>query len=569
MLLYLIQVSVCLTAFYGIYYLLFRRFSFFRLNRFYLLGSLILSFLIPQIRFKKEVFVSLNPQPEIQDNYIQEAADNQTFNQLNNHQMTIEKTSSFWDRIDWLLIIEWMYFSVVAILTIRFIFMVSQILKLRQKAQKVGKFWLIETESNLGNASFFNIVLLNTQKLVESERQQIIAHECTHTQLGHSFDRILVEFSKIVLWFNPVIYLYKNSLNQVHEYEVDALMIQHFDTKQYANLLLKLGTNSHKPLIIHQFSTHPLKDRINFMLTKPTSNMKKLFYFLTIPMVAIGVVVFAKETTKIVYQTSPKTIKEFVQPESIPLKVFTTNDNMKNTPLYNFTEKNLSLNELYTLPNAVYYVANPNFFTLETVNEINNHIVKKGFRIIVEESQKNINGELSKIKLAVKNQKNNKISKSETIDMIHARETGKKGGIIGLNIFNNHFNDSGFYLVEGNADLIVYQGKNSGFNNSKASNLVFLDNQITYYVSPDRVKKSTFEGVANHFKNAGFDLSISDIQTDERNNIKTLRISLKNGSETKNQTFDLDKLRHIVQYKNEKPSNWDETIVVSGNLKTN
>lgn len=567
MLLHLSQVSVCLASFYGIYYLIFHRFSFFRLNRFYLLSILVLSFAIPQITFEKEVVITLNRQNDFTANNTIDSVDNQKATESIN-QIIVQKENDFWDNLDWMMIAQWIYLGVVSVLTIRFAFMLFQILKLKQKAYKAENYWFVETQSKFANASFFNLILLNSNQLTENERQQIIAHECTHARLGHSFDRLIAEFTQIILWFNPVIYFYKNSLNQVHEYEVDAQMIQSYDTKQYANLLLKLSINSHKSFIINQFSTHPLKDRIRFILSKPTSNMKKLFYFLTIPMVAVGIGVFAKESTKLVYSNTQKVEKEYPQPEKSPLKVFTTNENMKNTPLYSFTEKNLSLNELYTLPQAIYYTANPNFFTLEMIDEVNHHLVKKGFKIIVAESSKNLSSDLISLKLGVRNQKTNKISRFETIDMAHAREVSKKGAVLGFDIYNNHFNDSGFYLLEGNSDLVINRGMNRGFVNSQASNLILFDNQITYYVSPDRVKTSTLEEVAKYFKNAGFELSISDVKLNNRNLIQNFTLELSSDKETKRQTFDLNMLRHVVQYKNEKPSKWDETIVVSGNLKT-
>ncbi|HEX5168190.1 MAG TPA: hypothetical protein VFW11_03395, partial [Cyclobacteriaceae bacterium] len=51
LILYLLESSVALTFFYLIYILFLRRETFFSLNRFFLIGSLVFSFLFPFVRF--------------------------------------------------------------------------------------------------------------------------------------------------------------------------------------------------------------------------------------------------------------------------------------------------------------------------------------------------------------------------------------------------------------------------------------------------------------------------------------------------------------------------------------
>src|SRR5687768_11786727 len=46
-LMYLLKVSACLLAFYALYFLFFKNKTFFHANRFYLLTSLLVSFIIP------------------------------------------------------------------------------------------------------------------------------------------------------------------------------------------------------------------------------------------------------------------------------------------------------------------------------------------------------------------------------------------------------------------------------------------------------------------------------------------------------------------------------------------
>ena len=60
---YLLKSTICLTAFYGLYFFSFRRMSFHTLNRFYLLVSLALSLTIPLLSYERTEIVVLEPQP--------------------------------------------------------------------------------------------------------------------------------------------------------------------------------------------------------------------------------------------------------------------------------------------------------------------------------------------------------------------------------------------------------------------------------------------------------------------------------------------------------------------------
>ena len=54
---YLLKVNICWAVFYGLYWMLFRRHTFFFLNRCYLLLSLLISFAIPAIEFQETIRV--------------------------------------------------------------------------------------------------------------------------------------------------------------------------------------------------------------------------------------------------------------------------------------------------------------------------------------------------------------------------------------------------------------------------------------------------------------------------------------------------------------------------------
>ena len=51
-------------------------------------------------------------------------------------------------------------------------------------------------------------------------------HELTHIRQKHSYDIVFIELLNILFWLSPMVYLYKKSLKNVHEYLADAAVLK-------------------------------------------------------------------------------------------------------------------------------------------------------------------------------------------------------------------------------------------------------------------------------------------------------------------------------------------------------
>lgn len=322
---YLLKSTICLTAFYSLYFFGFRRMSFHTLNRFYLLASLALSLTIPLLSYERTEVVVLESQPIEEVSIPVEEMQESAYNQSTVIQPTtsIEEISD--KTIDWIQIMNTIYLLGVGVMMFVFVKNLLTVLYTIKKAsvsveslascgtppatvastllshrRSHRKLKILLTKSQ-SNSSFFNYVFLNPDKLNPHEEALIIAHEGFHAQRLHTLDLLLLGILKAVFWFNPIVYFYQKSLKQIHEYEVDALMSATYDGREYAHLLLKLGV-APSALIINQFSTKPLSERIQFLFKTPTKNMKKLLYFLSLPLIAVGVMAFAEEKVVRVYK---------------------------------------------------------------------------------------------------------------------------------------------------------------------------------------------------------------------------------------------------------------------------
>ncbi len=286
-LVYLLQVSACTAVFYLFYRLLLHQLTFFTINRWYLLATIFLSFIIPVLT------IPVNPQQQ-HIAVVQQAVYINTL-QMGPANVTDINMAQIAEPINWMQLLK--YFYLITVTGLAFHLIITLIIfykKIKGKQlSKVGRVNILRGDNKLNNGSFFNYIFLNEQELSAEEMQQIIAHEMLHVKLYHSADRLLVKIAQIILWFNPFIYLYAKSIEENHEFEVDSVMANSTDKKVYADLLLHLSVAG-QGLLYHSFSKIPLKKRIIMLFNQPSAKMKKVVYVLILPVVLISCLAFAR-----------------------------------------------------------------------------------------------------------------------------------------------------------------------------------------------------------------------------------------------------------------------------------
>ena len=134
--------------------------------------------------------------------------------------------------------------------------------------------------------SFFNYIFLGAD-INELEKEKIISHELIHCKQKHSLDLLFFESLKILMWFNPLLYIYQKRIATVHEYISDAIILKSVDKKLYMNTLVNQLFDVENISFVNQFYKHSqLKKRI-MMITKEKSNkMKQIKYLLLVPILA-------------------------------------------------------------------------------------------------------------------------------------------------------------------------------------------------------------------------------------------------------------------------------------------
>jgi len=298
---YLLKVSACTVLFFGFYLLVLRRLTFFKVNRFYLLLTLVLSFVIPTLQFEVEresaVVETAVPADMPRLKPITTAPAQLIQPIVIEYQPEEPKT-------DWVRLIPYGYGGIALLLVLIGVWRLFVLLKYTKRYTKNSNgLKLIAKSEGFTNCSFFKYVFINEAALSKDDLAVLLQHEKVHAEQFHSVDKILMMIVKAVLWLNPIVYLYDRALEQAHEYEADALTSCKFGQQAYAYLLFKLATAGSAVPIVHNFVKSPVKDRIKMLFDSKSKGIKRLSYLLALPVLACLVWIFA---VQVVYAQKEK-----------------------------------------------------------------------------------------------------------------------------------------------------------------------------------------------------------------------------------------------------------------------
>lgn len=285
LLLYLVKVSAVIAAFYLFFILFLSRSTFFRLNRIYLLSGLLLSFAIPFLSFPggtekitiPDVFLPVSSQVFAAEEPADAYPSGEDTLSLNVPVLTLIYLAGF----------VFLFFRYL----ISFLRLCSFIRL--NRVRKVGRALVIPIDTG-SSFSFLNILFLSGNQ----NQRAVIAHERAHLHQHHWCDLFLSGAACVILWFNPVSWLYSRAIRQQHEYLADHEVLRKgISLSHYLELILSSLSVEVKTPLTNQFNSTSLKNRIMMMTQKKSSNAKALIYVLIVPMVAVLSMAFGKKET--------------------------------------------------------------------------------------------------------------------------------------------------------------------------------------------------------------------------------------------------------------------------------
>lgn len=294
-LMYALKSAFVLCLLYVPYTLLLHRDSFFRLNRFVLLGVLLLSLVLPLCNVS---WLSMDRQPVVHAAQMQMVEIGIPVNVLPQNDVVDEMAEASAPSS----------FTLFGLLTLIYIIGMAVVLLLRlwqmgslRLQLRRGSLWRHSEDGitvychadRVAPFSWMNSIVISEEDYAESGRE-IILHETGHIRFHHSWDVLLLTLVQMVQWWNPLAYMAGISLRDVHEYEADDYVLrQGVSASAYQMLLLKKAVGYGSYTFANNFNHSLTKKRITMMRKSKSNPWMRSKALYVIPVAALALSAFA------------------------------------------------------------------------------------------------------------------------------------------------------------------------------------------------------------------------------------------------------------------------------------
>jgi TonB family protein len=266
-LLYIGRTSLYLALFYAFFLLVMRRTTFFRLNRILLLAGTLVCFLLPVFRLRTVLVPSLMVGP------------------LTEVGSTLPDGPSAASPVPYLEILYAAGFLAALISTVAALVRMHRTIRQGSPKKLEDGTWLVLTDAEIPSFSWGRTVVMSRK---DAETNPVILqHEKAHVQQKHTLDILLFTVVTLLHWFNPLVWITLSELKLLHEYEADdAVLDKGIDATQYQLLLVRKAVGEKRFTLANGFQHAKLKNRIDMMLSKPTTPWRRLAWLAILPFLA-------------------------------------------------------------------------------------------------------------------------------------------------------------------------------------------------------------------------------------------------------------------------------------------
>ena len=297
---YLIEVTICLSAFAGLFVLLLKNEKNFLYNRIYLLLVPMLSLVIPALHYEFSESEAYSPlfyfttqfQTPIEQTVLQE---------------TVQTSANYWMYIPLLVYL-------IGVLVVMFhlaagIYAFYAFRSRHHITKTDGIEVIYDTETD--NAfSFWNTMVIPCNS---PNKNLIIEHERSHIRQKHSIDIVYYQLLTALLWFHPLIYILKKCLKEQHEFAADSEVIQNNRSKYlYASVLVHqsaIEPELSMPFANHFYYSNSIKNRLKMISKTEKSIIGKAKMAFPLPLLlallfafSFSVENFAQDTSEYNYE---------------------------------------------------------------------------------------------------------------------------------------------------------------------------------------------------------------------------------------------------------------------------
>ena len=305
---YILEWSVCLLAFLLLYKMCFSGSTFHRFNRFYLLGIVVLSAMLPLIH----IAPTEQMEPMAESCRTAVWVDESPLSSLSvSSALDVESKSLSVTEKGAMVLLAMYILYVLVQLTGWTKAAVKMLWFLRGKRRhRIGRWvWLVEHDAEYGPFSWMNIIVISRNEQGFGRRASM-RHELSHIVLLHHLDLLLLMACVII---NPTCWIVMKEIKIVHEYEADDEVINHYriQSRDYQRLLIMRTVGAEAYALASSFNLN-IKKRIIMMKKNQSHWWRIAWIVVTLPLTGVTLMAFSepKEALKVAVDNSVKAVEQ-------------------------------------------------------------------------------------------------------------------------------------------------------------------------------------------------------------------------------------------------------------------
>lgn len=294
---YLFKSIACLLVLLLVHRLLLQKEAMHRFNRFFLLFSVVVSFLIPLYTIEVPEEIVTMPVEVVTEPVYFDAA-SQDFNQ---EQVSAPIQES---QFNWKYLFLGIYTLISLLFFYRFVRNISILVNQIQRNVKINyrdQTLVLLKEDSLP-FSFLKYIFISESDLENGKfTDAVFEHERTHVIERHSWDNLFIEALLVPFWFHPGLHWAKLAIKLNHEFIADEVALRSTPLEKYESQLLAMMLSEQRYGLVSSLNFSLTKKRFEMMKRKSMNSKSWIKILVLVPVLAVLVYFFSE---KVIFQKS-------------------------------------------------------------------------------------------------------------------------------------------------------------------------------------------------------------------------------------------------------------------------
>ena len=335
---YLLKSGCCLVIFYIFFKLMMSRSTFFRFNRITLLVGLSGCTLLPLIELTTTEETFLHTPLYAIHEILQSTEQVMSNPEEPGNEILLSEKNTEISSLNWIPVTLGTIYGAGTLLTFVWLSVstcrLAQLIRMSEK-KRYGNYILVIPRQPIASFSWGRYIVVSASDY-SRQSEEVLLHEMMHLRNHHTLDLLFMQIFLLVHWFNPVIWLLKRELQEIHEFEADNGVINTgVDATKYQLLLVKKAVGTRLYSMANGFNHSKLNKRITMMLKERTNRWARLKLLLAVPVMAGALYVFAQPEVKEIPQQIQTEIQQDKADDYVSLMIFFRKEEEKYSKLVN------------------------------------------------------------------------------------------------------------------------------------------------------------------------------------------------------------------------------------------